>query len=253
MTHGTEIEAAELLWREYEYRHAHFWKSLHLWGATVLAVTLLPYVRREVENLGDAVFVFPMLALGLTLLGGWHLAAEVERSKAVRSRYDAVSGGYISKVFDPKERRTPWRQALSEPIGSVLAFSFLAGFITLTLINTLFLYLIAHPAVSRTYFQAGFLLFGVLLVVLLGTPFVRALRHNRRLTTDSIHALDRITVNPRHSAGRPCIRGTCIRVTEVLDLLATGMSREGVLAELPDLQSEDVDACLRFASTRVGE
>ena len=63
--------------------------------------------------------------------------------------------------------------------------------------------------------------------------------------------IDRITVNPRQCRGRPCIRGMRIRVTDVLDLLAAGLSREQVLEELPDLEPEDVDACLRFASRRI--
>lgn len=63
--------------------------------------------------------------------------------------------------------------------------------------------------------------------------------------------LNRITVNPRKCGGRPCIRGMRFRITDVLDLLATGMTRDQVLEELPDLESEDVDACLRFASRRI--
>jgi uncharacterized protein (DUF433 family) len=39
-----------------------------------------------------------------------------------------------------------------------------------------------------------------------------------------------------------------VRVTDVLDLLASGQSREAVLEELPDLEAEDIEACLRFAS-----
>ena len=64
-------------------------------------------------------------------------------------------------------------------------------------------------------------------------------------------AMDRITVNPRQCGGRPCIRGMRIRPTDVLDLLAAGLSREQVIEELPDLEPEDVDACLRFASHAV--
>jgi uncharacterized protein (DUF433 family) len=62
----------------------------------------------------------------------------------------------------------------------------------------------------------------------------------------------RITVNPEQCGGRPCIRGMRIRVSDVLDLLANGLSREQVLAELPDLESEDITACLRLASRRLG-
>ncbi|HEX2201766.1 MAG TPA: DUF433 domain-containing protein [Longimicrobium sp.] len=63
---------------------------------------------------------------------------------------------------------------------------------------------------------------------------------------------DRITVNPKQCGGRPCIRGMRIRVTDVLDLLAAGLSREEVLADLPDLEPEDITACLQFASRKPG-
>ena len=62
---------------------------------------------------------------------------------------------------------------------------------------------------------------------------------------------DRITVDLGQCGGRPCIRGMRIRVTDVLDLLASGLSREQVITELPDLVYEDVDAALRFASQRL--
>jgi uncharacterized protein (DUF433 family) len=62
---------------------------------------------------------------------------------------------------------------------------------------------------------------------------------------------DRITVNPKQCGGRPCIRGMRIRVVDVLDLLASGLSAEEVLEELPDLQLADIQAALRFASQRV--
>jgi uncharacterized protein (DUF433 family) len=62
---------------------------------------------------------------------------------------------------------------------------------------------------------------------------------------------DRITVNPEQCGGRPCIRGMRIRVTDVLELLAAGLSPSQVLTELPDLEPDDISACLRFASRRL--
>jgi len=59
---------------------------------------------------------------------------------------------------------------------------------------------------------------------------------------------ERITVNPEQCGGWPCIRGMRIRVSDVLDLLANGLTPAQVLLELPDLESGDVTACLRFAS-----
>ncbi|WP_349263065.1 DUF433 domain-containing protein [Longimicrobium sp.] len=63
--------------------------------------------------------------------------------------------------------------------------------------------------------------------------------------------MERITVNPRQCGGRPCVRGMRIRVTDVLDLLATGMTPKQVVEELPDLEPADIEACLRFASRRI--
>ncbi len=62
---------------------------------------------------------------------------------------------------------------------------------------------------------------------------------------------ERITVDPEQCGGRPCIRGMRIRVTDVLDLLANGLTATQVLEELPDLAPEDIQACLRFASQRL--
>jgi uncharacterized protein (DUF433 family) len=42
-----------------------------------------------------------------------------------------------------------------------------------------------------------------------------------------------------------------VRVTDVLDLMASGLSKQQVLEELPDLESEDIEAVLRFASRRL--
>jgi uncharacterized protein (DUF433 family) len=64
---------------------------------------------------------------------------------------------------------------------------------------------------------------------------------------------DRITVNPLQCGGRPCVRGMRIRVSDVLDLLAAGLTPEQVVAELPDLEPADVAACLRYASKRAAE
>jgi len=59
---------------------------------------------------------------------------------------------------------------------------------------------------------------------------------------------DRITVDPEQCGGRPCIRGMRIRVSDVLDLFASGLSAAEILEEMPDLEPEDLQACLRLAS-----
>jgi len=63
--------------------------------------------------------------------------------------------------------------------------------------------------------------------------------------------LDRITHDPKQCGGRPCVRGMRIRVIDVLNLLSAGLSMERILDELPDLEKEDVTACLQYAITKV--
>ncbi len=58
--------------------------------------------------------------------------------------------------------------------------------------------------------------------------------------------LERITINPKQCGGRPCIRGMRIRVSDVLDLFAAGLSAEEVLEEMPDLESDDLKAALLY-------
>lgn len=66
-----------------------------------------------------------------------------------------------------------------------------------------------------------------------------------------VEVSSRITVDPEQCGGRPCVRGLRIRVSDVLDLLANGLTPEQILEELPDLELEDIRACLRFASRRL--
>jgi len=62
--------------------------------------------------------------------------------------------------------------------------------------------------------------------------------------------LDRITVETDKMGGRPCIRGLRIRVTDVLDLLAEGLTPDEVLEELPSLEADDIRAVLAYAARR---
>ena len=59
-----------------------------------------------------------------------------------------------------------------------------------------------------------------------------------------------ITTNPLQCGGRPCIRGMRIRVIDVLDLLASGLSHAQILEEMPDLELEDIQTVLRYARDR---
>ena len=64
------------------------------------------------------------------------------------------------------------------------------------------------------------------------------------------HLFDRITTSQGQCGGRPCIRGMRIRVSDILEMLADGVSVQELLADFPDLESEDLQACLLFAARR---
>jgi uncharacterized protein (DUF433 family) len=68
---------------------------------------------------------------------------------------------------------------------------------------------------------------------------------------DRSSLLERITINPDQCGGRPCIRGMRIRVTDVLDLYAAGLSAEQILEEMPDLEPEDLQAALAYAARKL--
>jgi uncharacterized protein (DUF433 family) len=61
---------------------------------------------------------------------------------------------------------------------------------------------------------------------------------------------DRITIEAGKRSGKPCIRGLRVTVSDVLEYLASGMTEDEILSEFPDLEREDIRACLAFAADR---
>lgn len=64
----------------------------------------------------------------------------------------------------------------------------------------------------------------------------------------AVSYLDRITFNPEQCGGRACIRGLRIRVSDILDMLAGGASRDEILTDFPYLEDEDITAALQHAA-----
>ncbi len=59
--------------------------------------------------------------------------------------------------------------------------------------------------------------------------------------------LDRIRFNPKIFGGKPIIRGLRISVELILDLLSQGVSIQEILDDYPDLEIDDIRACLAYA------
>ena len=64
-------------------------------------------------------------------------------------------------------------------------------------------------------------------------------------------ALQRITANPAIFGGKPIIRGMRISVELILSLLAQGATEQELLADYPELQVEDIRACLEYARAAI--
>jgi uncharacterized protein (DUF433 family) len=62
---------------------------------------------------------------------------------------------------------------------------------------------------------------------------------------------ERITINSEQCGGRPCIRGMRIRVIDILDLYAAGLTAQEILDEMPDLENDDLRAALTYAARRL--
>lgn len=63
--------------------------------------------------------------------------------------------------------------------------------------------------------------------------------------------LDRITIEPGKMHGRPCIRGLRVRVQDVLEMLAGGMSAAEILEDYPYLEADDLRAAIAYAAAVV--
>jgi uncharacterized protein (DUF433 family) len=64
--------------------------------------------------------------------------------------------------------------------------------------------------------------------------------------------LERITVDPEVVHGRPAVRGTRVRVADVLSLLAAGATEAEILTDYPYLEPDDIRACLEYAAAQAG-
>jgi uncharacterized protein (DUF433 family) len=65
--------------------------------------------------------------------------------------------------------------------------------------------------------------------------------------------IDRITFDPNIMGGKPCIRGMRVTVGTIVGLIASGATREEILADYPYLEAEDIKAALSYAAWRAEE
>ena len=59
---------------------------------------------------------------------------------------------------------------------------------------------------------------------------------------------ERITSDPEVCGGRPCVRGMRITVSQILEMMAGGMTPEQILGDFPYLEADGLNACLQYAA-----
>ena len=81
-------------------------------------------------------------------------------------------------------------------------------------------------------------------------PLILQPRHPLFFRGASMNIHDRITLEPGKRGGKPCIRHMRITVYDVLGWLAAGMTQQEIIDDYPELEIEDIQACLAFAADR---
>ena len=63
----------------------------------------------------------------------------------------------------------------------------------------------------------------------------------------------RISINPKICHGKPCIKGTRIPIYLILEMIEHGLTFKEILEEYPDIEIEDIKACIRYAKALVND
>lgn len=66
-----------------------------------------------------------------------------------------------------------------------------------------------------------------------------------------MNRLSRITINPDICHGKPCVRGMRWPVEVIIDMLSSGMTAEEIIEDHPELEKEDIFACMDFAKLSI--
>jgi len=78
---------------------------------------------------------------------------------------------------------------------------------------------------------------------------MRHLRYSFAMSDET--PLDRIVTDPAICGGRPTVRGTRIRISDILEMLAAGMASADIVADYPELSAEDIQAAALYASRAI--
>ncbi|HYW11077.1 MAG TPA: hypothetical protein VE871_03945 [Longimicrobium sp.] len=79
-------DKAEFIWEEWSYRHSFYWKTFNQWVLVVLAVTSVPFLRKDMAaTLGNGSSIFPVAGFIVMLIGALHLGIEHDRKDSINA------------------------------------------------------------------------------------------------------------------------------------------------------------------------
>jgi hypothetical protein len=133
-----EEQAIQLLWEEWKYRHDLYWRTLLLWGGSVITLWIVPFAKPEVFRPWPKVtLLFPILAFLLAIFSAWLLGAEQRRFEMINQIYSEVR-----KPFSPPSvpRETITDRLFAIPIGSKIVWVYGAGLSLISLIVLALIY-----------------------------------------------------------------------------------------------------------------
>jgi hypothetical protein len=132
------LELLKLQFEEFKYRHELFWKLFFSFSLAILFLLALPYAYPDkVGKLRDLITFLPIAALVITLLCYWLLRAEYQRLAAVRRQLDELKPkGYKQATL---AAGSIFEKLLNLSVGKAVANIFLVGFLTLSVIELLFI------------------------------------------------------------------------------------------------------------------
>jgi hypothetical protein len=110
-------EILNFLWAEIKIRQDHYWSSFNKFGLMIITVMVIPFIRPEIADmLGRWIVVFPIISLFLAIICTWYLAAEYQRLRMVRKKYEEMLFTHCEIPRMP--RSSIWQRLIAARIGT---------------------------------------------------------------------------------------------------------------------------------------
>jgi len=127
-------DLSERLWDELTFRQSHYWSSFNRFSLAIIVINISPYIRPEIaEPLEEMIYVFPFIALIISIVCTWYLGAEYQRLNMVRKAYNKVIG--YAEIVPRMPTDGLWNKFVAKKMGAMTTFTFGVGFSGISILN----------------------------------------------------------------------------------------------------------------------